>query len=163
MRRLPVTICLWLAACAPPIDGPLDHQRAVDRADADHLALQLVRLPGAVHADVTLHRPMIDPLTEAVTPPSAAILVVIDDKADGRAIKRSAIALVRGTAPEISEPEIVVELGATRPALASVGPFTVESQSKTRLVGAFATAFALIAALAGWIAWRERWRLNRAR
>jgi type III secretory pathway lipoprotein EscJ len=149
-----------LTSCAPQIDGPIDHQRTTDLADADRLAAQLSHLPGAVRAEVTLHRPVVDPLTEATTPPSAAVLVVVDDKADRRAITRSAIALVRGTAPEIQEPEIVVELGATRPTLASVGPFTVEARSKSRLVGLLAGAFALIAVLAGWIAWRERWRLS---
>jgi type III secretory pathway lipoprotein EscJ len=156
----PIALALALAACAPTIDGPVEHQRTVDRADADHLAVQLAQLPGAVRAEVTLHRPVVDPLTEATTPPSAAILVVVDDKADRRAITRSAIALARGTAPEIPEPEIVVELGATRPTLASVGPFTVEARSKSRLTALLAAAFALIAALAGWIAWRERWRLR---
>lgn len=151
---------LLSAACAPTIDGPLEHQRAVDRADAAHLASQLAQLPGAVRAEVTLHRPVVDPLTEATTPASAAILVVVDDKADRRAITRSAIALARGTAPEIAEPEIVVELGATRPTLASVGPFSVEARSKPTLVGVLAAVLGLVAALAAWIAWRERWRLS---
>lgn len=88
------------------------------------------------------------------------MLVVVDDKADRRAVTRSTIALVRGTAPEIPEPEIVVELGATRPVFTSVGPFTVEARSKSRLVAVFAIACALVAALAGFIAWRERWRVG---
>src|SRR6476469_9831639 len=100
-----------LAACAPSIDGPIDHQRMIDRGDADRLAAQLAQLPGAVRAEVTLRRPVVDPLTEASSPPGAAVLVVVDDKADRRAITRSAVALVRGTAPEIPEPEIVVEIG----------------------------------------------------
>lgn len=152
---------ITLVACAPTIDGPIDHQRGLDRADADRLAAQLSALPGAVRADVTLRRPVVDPLTEASTPPSAAIVVVVDDKADQRAIKRSAIALVRGTAPEIPEPEIIVELGATRPTLASIGPFTVEARSKPKLVALLAVVFALVAGLAGWIAYRERVRLLR--
>jgi type III secretory pathway lipoprotein EscJ len=163
LAAIALALALALTACAPTIDGPVEHQRSVDRTDADHLASQLAQLPGAVRADVTLHRPVVDPLTEQTTPPSAAILVVVDDKADRRAITRSAIALVRGTAPEIPEPEIVVELGATRPTLASVGPFTVEARSKSKLVGALALAFGLIAALAAWIAWRERWRVSGSR
>ena len=147
-----------IAACAPSIDGPLDHQRAVDTADAERLASQLSKLPGAVHAEVTLHRPVVDPLTEAATAPSAAVLIVVDDKADRRAVTRSAVALLHGTAPEIPEPEIVVELGAVRPQIASIGPLTVEARSKPKLVALLAVAFALIAALAGWVAWRERSR-----
>jgi len=152
-------VALLVVACAPTIDGPVERQQHADRTDSARLASQLGQLPGAVRAEVTLHRPTIDPLTQTATPGSAAILVVIDDRADRRAITRSTIALARGTAPEISEPAIVVEIGATRPKLASVGPFTVEARSKGRVVATLATAFALIAALAGWIARRERGRL----
>ena len=152
-------VLVALSACAPVIDGPVEQQRAVDRTDATRLAAQLAQLPGAVRADVTLRRPVFDPLSQAASPGSAAVLVVVDDVADRRAIQRSAIALVRGTAPEISDPAIVVELGATRPRLAQVGPFTVEASSKGRVVGAVAAAFGVIALLAGWLAWRERWRL----
>ncbi len=150
-----------LVACAPPVDGPIDHQRTIDIVDADRLAAQLSKLPGAIRAEVTLHRPVVDPLTEASTPPSAAVMIVVDDKADRRAITRSAFALLHGTAPEIPEPEIVVELGAVRPQMASVGPLTVEARSKPKLVALLAIAFATVAMLAGWSAWRERARLLR--
>lgn len=150
-----------VVACAPTVDGPIERQRAADRTDADRLATQLAQLPGAVQAEATLHRPAVDPLTQAVTPPSAAVLVVIDDKADRRAVIRSAIALVRGTAPEIPEPTIVVELGAIRPVLAQVGPFTVEARSKSAVVAAFAGVLGLVIVLAAWLAWRERWRVAR--
>lgn len=156
-----VVVVIAIGACAPTVDGPIDHQRAVDRADADRLAAQLSKLPGAVHAEVTLHRPAVDPLTEASTAPSAAVLIVVDDKADRRAVTRSAVALLHGTAPEIPEPEIVVELGAVRPQMASVGPLTVEARSKPKLVALLAIAFALIAALAGWVVWRERAAIGR--
>ena len=150
-----------IVACAPQIDGPIERQRTIDRADGDRLAAQLSSLPGAVRAEVTLHRPIIDPLSEAVAPGSAAVLIVIDDRADRAAITRSAIALVRGTAPEIHEPSIVIELGAVRPQLARVGPFTVEASSKPRIVAAFVIALILIALLAGVVAWRERFRATR--
>jgi len=154
-------LLVLVVACAPQIDGPVEHQRALDRDDSVRLAAQLAQLPGAVRAEVTIRRPVVDPLTEASTPASAAVLIVVDDQADRRAVQRSAIALVRGTAPEISEPAIVVELGAVRPKLASVGPFTVEARSKPRIVAAFAIALALVVALAGFVAWRERWRVRR--
>jgi type III secretory pathway lipoprotein EscJ len=151
---------LLAAACAPPIDGPVERHHAIDRADSARLTVQLAQLPGAVRADVTLHRPLVDPLTQHASPGSAAVLVVVDDGADRRAIQRSAIALVRGTAPEIAEPAIVVELGATRPVLTTVGPLTVEARSRTRVVAALAGLLGLVALLAGWIAWRERWRVS---
>lgn len=153
--RLALLLALCVA-CAPQIDGPIERQRAIDRDDGQRLAAQLAQLPGAVRAEVTLHRPVVDVLTETSTPASAAVLVVVDDKADRRAIQRSAIALVRGTAPEIAEPAIVVELGAVRPVLATVGPFTVEARSKPRVVATLAVALSLIIALAGFIVWRER-------
>lgn len=153
-------VIVALVACAPSIDGPVERQRTIDREDSQRLAAQLAQLPGAVRADVTLHRPIVDPLTEVATPASAAILIVVDDKADRAAIERSARALVRGTAPEISEPAIAIELGAVRPELATVGPFSVEARSKRRVVFAFAITLALVVMLAGYIAWRERWRIT---
>lgn len=149
-------------ACAPTIDGPVERQHAADRSDATELAAQLAHVPGAIRADVTLHRPVVDPLTQQAIPGSAAVLVVVDDRADRDAVRRAAITLLRGTAPEIAEPAIVIELGAPRPRLAHVGPFTVEERSKGRVVGSLAAAFAIIAALAGFIAWRERWRVTSA-
>ncbi|MDB4958065.1 MAG: hypothetical protein JWO36_5634 [Myxococcales bacterium] len=148
-----------LGGCAPQVDGPVEQHRAVDRDDADRLARQLAELPGAVRSQVTLHRPVRDPLgTEPPGPASAAVLVVVDDQADRAAIERSARALARGTAPEIADPSIVIEIGAIRPVLAQVGPFTVEQHSKSALVAALSIALAVIAVLAGWVAWRERRR-----
>jgi type III secretory pathway lipoprotein EscJ len=156
-------VLLALAACAPTIDGPIERQRALDRDDSARLAKQLAQLPGAVRAEVTLHRPAIEPLSDAAVPGSAAVLVVVDDAADRRAIQRSAIALVRGTAPEIAEPAIVVELGAVRPVIAHVGPLAVEAHSKRRVVALLAGMLAAIALLSGYIAWRERVRILRHR
>lgn len=147
-------------SCAPSIDGPIERQRTIDREDGERLAAQLAQLPGAVRASVTLRRPIVDPLTEVATPGSAAILIVVDDKADRRAIETSALALVRGTAPEIDEPAIAIALGAVRPELATVGPFTVEARSKARVVLGFASTLALVVMLAGYIAWRERERVR---
>lgn len=152
-------VIVALVACAPQIDGPVERQRALDRGDADQLALQLAQLPGAVRASVTLHRPVVDPLAvppAAASPASAAVLIVVDDAADRVAITRSASALVRGTAPEIDEPSIVVELGAKRPTLASVGPFSVEERDRPRLIVTLVLALVLVAVLAGIVAWRER-------
>lgn len=146
-----------LAACAPTVDGPADRQRAIDREDADRLASQLAALPGAISASATLHRSVRDPLAvTSPSPSSAAVLIVIDDRADRTAITRSATELTRATAPEIERPVILVELGAIRPTLAKVGPFTVEASSRGPLRAALAIALVLVAALAGWIAVRAR-------
>ena len=150
---------LVVGACAPSVEGPLERQRITDREDADHVAGQLATLPGAVSASVTLRRPTRDPL--AVTPPSpasAAALIVVDDRTDRAAITQSATALLHAAAPEIAAPVVLVEVGAIRPVLAKVGPFTVEAASRGPLRAALAIALGVVAALAGWIAMRERQR-----
>lgn len=146
---------LVLVACAPTIDGPLDQQRARDAVDAARVSAQLAALPGAVRADVTLHRAVSDPLGSS-QPASAAVLVIVDDHADRTAIERNARALVHGTAPDVADVQVAVEVGAVRPTLAKVGPFTVEAATRPRLVALLAVLLAIVAGLAGWIAWRER-------
>jgi type III secretory pathway lipoprotein EscJ len=152
MRILALVVVI---ACAPTIDGPVDQQRARDAADAAHVSAQLAALPGAVRADVTLHRAVHDPLGPS-QPASAAVLVVVDDHTDRGAIERDARALVHGTAPDIADVQVAVEVGAVRPQLAKVGPFTVEAHTRPRLVALLAALLAAVAGLAGWIAWRER-------
>ena len=155
MRAL--LLAMAFAACAPVIDGPVEHQRALDRDDAVALSRQLSALPGAVRAEVTLHRAVRDPLAnDPPAPAGAAAIVIVDDQADRIAVRDAALRLVHAAAPEIPEPSIVIELGATRPELASIGPFTVAASSKRGLVAALAIALAVIAALAGFIAFRER-------
>jgi len=150
-------LLILIAACAPAVDGPLDRQRAADRDDADRLAVQLAALPGAVSAFATIHRPLRDPLTaRPPSPASAAALIVVDDKADRATIETDARRLLHATAPEIADPAIIVEVGGTRPELAAVGPFRVEAGSRRTLAAVLVVAIATIAALAGWIMWRER-------
>lgn len=159
LHGIALALLVGLGACAPTVDGPAERQRTVDREDATQLAAQLASLPGAVSASATLHRSVRDPL--AVSPPSpssAAVLIVVDDRADRAAITRSATELTRATAPEIPNPLILVEVGAIRPTLAKVGPFTVEAASTGPLRTALAIALILVAVLAGWIAVRERRR-----
>jgi len=153
-----LALVAW-AACAPTVTGPSDHQRSIDREDADRLAAQLAALPGAITAHATLHRSVRDPLAVTpASPSSAAVLVIVDDRADRPAITRAATELTRATAPDIASPVILVEVGGIRPTLAKVGPFTVEAASRGPLRAALAIALALVAALAGWIALRERHR-----
>ena len=148
-----------VAACAPTVDGPAERQRTIDQDDSDRLAAQLASLPGAVSASATIHRGVRDPLAVSVpSPSSAAVLLVVDDRADRIAITRAATELTRATAPEIASPVVLVEIGAIRPTLAKVGPFTVELASRGPLRAALAIALVLVAALASWIAVRERRR-----
>ena len=137
----------------------MERQRAADREDADHLAAQLGALPGALSASVTLHRAARDPLgVAAPSAPSGVVLIVVDDAADREALGRTAASLFGATAPEIPHPAIEVVVGAHRPTLAKVGPFTVEENSQGPLRISLAVALAMIAALAGYVALRERAR-----
>ena len=154
----------WLAfavlvlGCAPSVDGPVDRQRAVDRDDATRLHAQVLALPGVARAEVVLTRPARDPLaTTSPTSPTTSLVIVVDDRADRAKIEASARTLARAITPAV-DPTIVVEVGVHRPALATVGPFTVAQSSKGPLKAALAIALALIAALAGWIAWTYRRR-----
>lgn len=140
-----------LAACAPTVDTALTRQRAVDREDSARLAAQLGALPGVVRSDVVLQRAVNDPLG-ASAPAAASAVLIVDDRADRAALTAAARALARALVPG-AEPAIVVEVGAIRPVLAHVGPFAVEAAGKTRLKVTLAIAFALIALLAGYIAW----------
>ena len=143
-------------ACAPPIDGPVERARAADRSDGDRLAVELRALPGAIAADVVLHRPARDPFTGSAGPATAGVVVTVDDRADRVAIANAATRLVHAAAPELDHPDVVVTVGAQRAELASVGPFTVEAHTKPRLAAALVAGLAMIAALAGYIAWTAR-------
>jgi len=154
MRAL---VLAMLVACAPVVSTPADEQRAHDTADARALGRELSTLPGAVAAHVTLSRAVVDPFTGARTRDAAGAVIVVDDRSDVAALTRSAAAIVRAATG--IEPAIAVEIGAARPRLAHVGPFVVEVSSRRLVIGALAAAFATIALLAGWIAWRERWRV----
>lgn len=149
---------ILVAGCAPTIDGPIERQRTRDRTDGEAVAAQLSALPGVVRCAVVLRRPARDPL--AVAPPSPAtttVVVIVDDHADSAAIAATTRSLARAASPEV-DPVVVVELGAIRPTLAALGPFTVEAGSRAPLRAVLAITLALVAALAAWIAIRERRR-----
>ncbi|HVK85761.1 MAG TPA: hypothetical protein VM513_16695 [Kofleriaceae bacterium] len=131
---------------------------------------QLAHVPGAITASVTITRPVDDPLAAplprratqsgslAPRTATAAALIIVDDHADRDAISAAAATLLRAVAPEVTAPNVVTMIGAHRPELAKVGPFTVEAGSKGTLKAALALALAAIAGLAAWIAVRERQR-----
>lgn len=148
-----------LAACAPSVDGPVERQRAANREDADRLAAQLAALPGTVTASVTVHRAIRDPLgVAAPTPASGMVLLVVDDRANSDDLARTARSLFAASAPDVPNPAIEIVVGAHRPALASVGPFTVTEDAKPMLRVVLALALGVIALLAAWIAFREAQR-----
>jgi hypothetical protein len=157
-RSWAIAAALVISACAPPVDGPVDRQRAIDRDDGDRLAAQLALLPGVVAANVVLHHAHRDPL--AVTPPTpatAAAVISVDDRADRDAIRGAATRLIRAALPELpAMAALPIEIHATvhRATLARVGPFWVEDSSKAPLRTTLALGCAAIAALAGMIAWR---------
>jgi hypothetical protein len=161
-----IAIAAGTLACAPAVDGPAERQRALDREDGARLAAQLAALPGVVRAEVVLRRAVRDPLippAAAPAPPGASVVAIVDDRADRAAIADAARTLLRPLAPDAT-PAILVEVGATRPRLAKVGPFTVEAASKPALQAALAAALGVIAALAAalaYLAWSARRRPGR--
>lgn len=164
----------WLGACAPSVDGPIEHQRAIDREDGDRLSAQIALLPGVVGAQVVLHHAARDPL--ALTPAAPAVfsaVVTTDDAAAPDAVRDAAIRLARAIVPELGQelgqalgPELGHELGASvavevvpvvhRPKLAKVGPFWVEDTSQRALRATLAIGCLAIAVLAALIARRYR-------
>ena len=89
--------------CAPQVDGPVEHQRAIDREDSERLAGQLAQLPGVVSASVVLHHPTRDPLAAALPRPATFTAVInVDDKADRDAIRAATTRLAQATLPELS-------------------------------------------------------------
>ncbi|MEO8704822.1 MAG: hypothetical protein ABI867_32520 [Kofleriaceae bacterium] len=153
-----VLVLTLLVACAPSIDGPVERGRTADKADADRLAVQLQALPGVVRSEVMLRRPVRDPLgTAPAVAPTASLVVIVDDKADRAAVAASARSLAKATAPEL-EPVILVEVGAVRPELTKVGPFTVEAGSRGPLRAMLGIALVAILGLAGYVAFTSRRR-----
>jgi len=148
------------AGCAPPIDGPIEHQRAIDREDGDRLAAQLAQLPGVVGANVVLHHAMRDPL--AVTPPAAATFSAVlatDDQAAPDALRAATARLAHAALPELPAAAalpIEINVAVRRPALAKLGPFWVEQAARTPLKAALALGCLAIAGLAGTLALRAR-------
>jgi hypothetical protein len=148
------------AGCAPALDGPIEHQRAIDRDDGDRLAAQLAQLPGVVTASVVLHHATRDPL--AVAPPSPPVFVAVittDDQAAPGAIRGAATRIAHAALPELPAGALLpIEINAAvhRATLARVGPFWVDAASRTPLRAALAIGCLAIAGLAGTIALRSR-------
>jgi type III secretory pathway lipoprotein EscJ len=144
------------AACAPPVDGPIDHQRALDREDSDRLAAQLARLPGVVSASVVLHHAMRDPLAATAPSPAAfSAVIAVDDKAAPDAIRAAAIRLGRAAVPElVADAALPIEINAVvhRPTVTRVGPFSVEDSSSGPLKLTLAIGLLAIAGLAAALA-----------
>lgn len=143
------------AGCAPQLASPVDHQRAIDRDDADRLAAQLAQLPGAVTARIVLHRATRDPL--ATTAPSPAVfsaVVAVDDQADRDQVRVATARLAQAALPELAPAGFAIEVVTTvhRPVLARVGPFSVEDVSRAPLQLTLALGCIAIAGLAGALA-----------
>ncbi len=154
-----VAIVSALVACAPTIEPPNERQRRVDTEDARALEAQLAVLPGAARAQVMLRRRSSDPLrSEVSSSPAASAVVIVDDRADRARVHDAAAALLRAAAPEVSSPTVIIEVGARRPQLATVGPFEVVASSKRGVQVSFAIVLGMLAAACGWIVVRERTR-----
>ena len=141
-----------LAACAPIVDGPIEHQRAIDRDDGDRLAVMISQLPGVVHAEIALHHPARDPLALApASPATFGAVITTDDRANPEALRPAIARLAHAALPELAaDAPLAIELDARvhRPELAKVGPFAVEVSSRGPLRAALVIALLAIIALA---------------
>jgi type III secretory pathway lipoprotein EscJ len=154
-----VALVASAAACAPAIDGPIEHQRAIDRDDGERLASQLRLLPGVVAASVVLHHPARDPLALAPpSPPECSAVIVTDDRAATGAIRDAAGRLARAAVPELTAAALAIEVEPAihRAELAKLGPFWVEASSRTSLRALLALGCLAIAGLAVALAVRTR-------
>jgi hypothetical protein len=154
MRALGIAVVI--AACAPQLDSPIAHQRAIDHDDARALATQLTRLPGVVAADAVLERPVSDALTGVSSPAAASIVLVVDATADRAELDHLAKARMHVIAPEIPDPQVVVVPSTARPEVSRLGPFLVATHDRNALAAVLAACFVLVAAATGYIMWRER-------
>ncbi|HEY0191884.1 MAG TPA: hypothetical protein VGC42_12270, partial [Kofleriaceae bacterium] len=149
-----------LAGCAPGVDGPVEHQRAIDREDGDRLAVLIAQLPGVVATQVVLHHAARDPLAlSPATPAVLGVVIATDDAAAPDELRAAAIRLGRALAPELGG-AVAIEVVPVvhRPRLAKVGPFWVEDTSQRALRATLVLACLAIAALAGLAARARRYR-----
>ena len=155
--RSAVVLLVALGACAPSVDGPVAQQHTRDVRDGAALARQIAQLPGAVSAQASLVRPVRDPLgmEEPVLRAEATAIVLVDSATDRAATETAARALMLAMVPQLTAPRVIILATSPHIDYARVGPFAVAGESKLALKITLAFAFALIAALAGWIALRE--------
>jgi hypothetical protein len=154
MRALGIAVVI--AACAPALDSPIEHQRAVDRDDAHALTTQLLHLPGVIAADAVLARPASDPLSGISAPAAGSIVLVVDATADRSELEHAAKARAHLVAPEIPDPQVAIVASAPRAELSRLGPFLVATRDRTPLGALLAVCLALVAAASGYVMWRER-------
>lgn len=156
MRAAPLALAL-LVACGGADDwSPEAGQRRALAASAETLAVHLETLPGVRDASVVIDAPLADPLGPAAPapPPRASIVLALADGADAAALERAARDAVAGAVVGLDPAQVTVASApAPRPPRSRVGPFEVAPGSRAPLVATLALALALIAGLAGWIAW----------
>jgi hypothetical protein len=150
-----VLIAIAVCACAPAIDTAAERASAIDAGDAEHAAAVIRTAPYVIDARVALHRAFRDPLTGASSRGAAMVVVIVDARAQSAAIDAVARSAIRALMPDVT-PQVVVTAAGQRDELARVGPFTVAASSKLPLTVVLVLLLAAVAALAGYVAWRDR-------
>lgn len=134
---------------------PSPHARhdAEDVADARRLEQQLAALPSVSRASVVVHRPFVDPLEPQrdVQPARASVLLV--STAD---LESTVKQLATAALPDVPVSIVIVPPSPPPVKTATVGPFVVAEGSRRALQATLAIALALIAGLAGYVAWSQR-------
>jgi type III secretory pathway lipoprotein EscJ len=152
-----------IAACDRElVPSPRARHDARDATDARRLEAQLAAVPGVARASVVVHRPFVDPLAPApaAAPVASASILVVDARGtDADRLAATARSLATAALPDVSPASlsIVVAPPAALPAeTAHVGPFEVAAGSRTALRATLAIGLLVIAALAAYIAYRQR-------
>jgi hypothetical protein len=100
-------VLLALVGCAPDVPSPRERAAASDLAADAALEHQLVAIPGIAAAHAAIHSEFRDPLTGAMSPATASVLIVVAPSADHASIEAAAhrlaptatLAIVPGPAP----------------------------------------------------------------
>lgn len=138
------------------VPSPRARHDAADGADAGQLERQLAAIPGVASASVVVHRPFVDPLAPPSPPTAATASVLVVEARSDPSIEQRVRTLARAALPDVPVSIVVAPPVAPPVATANVGPFVVAAESKRALQATLAIALAVIAALAGYVAWNQR-------
>jgi hypothetical protein len=128
-------VIVALVACAPDVPSPRERAGVSDLASDAALEHQLVAIPGVVGAHAAIHSAFRDPLTGALSPSAASLLLVVAPTADRAAITAAAH-----------------QLAPTATLAIVPGPAPASSSHKPLLIA----ALVVVLGAAGFVAWRTR-------
>jgi hypothetical protein len=149
-----VAVALFAWSCDRDlVPSPEARHDAQDVADAKRLEAQLAAIPGVTTASVVVHRPFVDPLAPVQAPIAPSASVVVVGTGDVEPMVQHVAAAVL---PDVPMSILVAPPVPPPVKTAKVGPFVVAEDSRRALQATLGIALALIAGLAGYVAWTQR-------